>query len=729
MEICIIKSASREVYFQQNLALLSKPANEDMVLRYRSRWVDPSLRSQGILAPARALLVLCDPPQCRCVAIRELTVYHSEPTDEALTLFVRCGPFVSPEDAPQWAEEFRLRYPLAGTQAGHFVLDISDFRPCSTASQGQQSEAWQAVVDLLTREERYKNCFFFFNEGIRDEHNSPASSSELQVGRRYVLRLLSYNPHIDRAVRERAKLRVVTDAVVMTASAAQTTIPANQTVEVALEPRSAGWTRVEVRVPEAGEAVSGVGFGARCIEAPTAVRQAVSGADKTRLAWEVYTRVAALRPDDDSLLGSLLCDLFSTEEVAGNPQIASEYAVRMWKLGRVNEIASLLDVLSEQSIALMTQQAMVATILAACRARLAFPTSEELRKIDLSEPSRWSQFREMIQECRPQAAASILLSVMSERRDVLVDENDLADLLQLQNVLDGFDTTSKVRTAAEWLRDRAEPGVIYRFLLDRISTLGISDVDILTRAFDAGRACQGHNLADVLQCLVSRLTDTGRCDQAVALLLDRQNAAAIPDDEYAYLLARAAGGCTDPATAVAAYIEAARVFRRRTDFPNANRCISCARVLAEQHAVASLEEIGEEQAEIEEHARALQASGQMASADSLVERARMLCRGKRIAIVGGQTRMPWIPELEQKLGTKVDWYPCRRAHRVEQYDALATSVRDKSVAAVVQVRWAPHLSNLKDLCRSWGVPYTNTWGGRDSTLYALAMLAGPPKLG
>ncbi|MGQ9697753.1 MAG: hypothetical protein ACUVRO_07140, partial [Armatimonadota bacterium] len=468
---------------------------------------------------------------------------------------------------------------------------------------------------------------------------------------------------------------------------------------------------------------------ARCVEAPESAMQAVRGAGISQVAWAVYTRIAALRPDDDELLGTLLSELFGRDDMVENPQIAGEFATRMWNLGRPQEVASLLDDLPEQSIALMTQEAMLALILSACRARHVFPSSPELRKIDLSEPHRWSRFRDMIAECPPSVASSILLSVMSEQRDVLIDENDMAELLQSENVLKGFDTTSKVRTVAEWLRDRAEPGVLYRFLLDRISALDVRDVDILTCALEAGSACQGHDLSDILVSLVVRLTETGKCDQAVELLLDKENALRVSDDEYAHLLARAAGGCTSPAVAVSAYITAAKRFRMRADFPDANKCVSCARALAQLHAVGDLERIEEEQAEIEEYARALQASAQATSSETVLERARLLCRGKRIAIVGGQTRMPWIPELESDLSAKVDWYPCRRAHRVEQNDALMASIRNGSVAAVVQVRWAPHLSALKNACRSCGVPYATAFGGRDSAIHALASLAAGLKSG
>ena len=108
--------------------------------------------------------------------------------------------------------------------------------------------------------------------------------------------------------------------------------------------------------------------------------------------------------------------------------------------------------------------------------------------------------------------------------------------------------------------------------------------------------------------------------------------------------------------------------------------------------------------------------------ESTLESARRLCKGRCIAVVGGDVALPWVEEL---LTGDIHFYASARPHGISNLEGLVSGVRNGKYAAVVQLKWSGHSDELRSACSSSGVAcvYVPAVGKR-SFVRALARAAG-----
>ncbi|MCL4553350.1 MAG: hypothetical protein M1305_07360, partial [Candidatus Marsarchaeota archaeon] len=223
MDICIVKSASKDVYLKQNLEILRLPQGDSVELRYRTVWVDEDVTDYlHTDSHHSATIVFCDPPEFKLTPIRRFDLYgaHFDDDDEsgAITLSGRCGAFVHPQGSAEWAQRLKLKHPGAGDPPGKFVVA---FDGCPLAGDTVQQAAWQAVIDNLVQQPKYDECLFFYNNGLTTSDGNSTGPRDLEVGEKYSLTIASYNKHLGGDVLRSTGLEVVADDSVIEAELAE----------------------------------------------------------------------------------------------------------------------------------------------------------------------------------------------------------------------------------------------------------------------------------------------------------------------------------------------------------------------------------------------------------------------------------------------------------------------------------------------------------------------------
>lgn len=272
MDICIVKSASRDVYFQQNLKLMRLMQGEEIILRYRSVWADENICEAIQTGRCQATLAFCDPPDLTLVPIRRLEIYGADITTESIALFTRCGEFVDPEQSQDWRKHFRKLYPTAGSPEGKFLVSLEEIGLCPSASEDVQPQAWQSVVDDLVADSHYQDCFFFYNKGLFDANGKSLGNYDLEVGSDYYLEVLSHNKHLPESVLDSSRLLAIADENIVLPNLDIETVSAHCDFRMSLRPIAAGKTRVEIGVAGSGIKTSRIRIDLECHSIQKATR-------------------------------------------------------------------------------------------------------------------------------------------------------------------------------------------------------------------------------------------------------------------------------------------------------------------------------------------------------------------------------------------------------------------------------------------------------------------------
>lgn len=708
MNICAIKSASRDLYFQQNLKILRSLDGEDVALRYRTVWVDSSICESDHLGSCRATVAFCDPPEFRLVPIRELEVYNADVTRESVTLFTRCGPFVDPVGSLEWRTRFRDNDSSAGSPEGKFVIPLLQLGLCPCARPSEQQSAWCSVVDNLILEDAYKDCFYFYNKGLYDESGERVHGGAVEVGKEYRIRVLSYNKHLAGPALDQSKPRVVTDEGVLMYDLSLDAVPACSDFEIVLMPIAPGHTRVELAVAGLGTQTSRIRFDVEAVEPDRVDRDRMSVAkaedDTTVLGkiWHFYTLVKRHRADDSALLETLLSSAFD-EQSRQDVRVVHERIRILHATERYAECASLFDELPDDTKQALSDEAKEQIIVSYCFAKHQFPFIDTLTDLDLTERNRWSGFRDMLTKLPPEVSAGILSSLLRKLGIVQIEDGDLADLFFQDSLIAGFERLEDIRESATWLLDSGFPAACYHFLCNRLSAMERSaDTDVLRLTLRAGLESRGSHIDEVITILVSRLISSENAEEALSILRSSRNR--IHSDDYLYLLREAASGIKDPTEKAYLLVEVAGLLADELRLDDAKVCLRQAEDLCTSQSDSGLGQMLSE-----ERARVLRLEDDyrpISDIEESLRRVKTFCKDRAIAVVGGAARPALVDKLQSEIGVKVEWYKCSKSSHLQRSGSLISSIKGGTVALVIQLEWSGHgeMSKVASECESSKTP-------------------------
>ncbi len=707
MDICILKSASRDLYFQQNLKLLRLMDEEDIALRYRTLWVEESLRdalSEG--SHHTATIAFCDPPDYVCTPIRQVEIYNVDLTDESVTFFGRCGPFVDPQDSIDWAHQFKSAHPNAGKPPGKFIVDLGDQSQCPLARYTYQQTAWRAIIDELVKQPKYRDCFFFHNKGIVTAEGEPADPSRLMVGETYYLDVLSYNKHLPNEALASAQIRVITDDAVIEISSGICTVPPYKDFHIDLLPVFPGRSRVELCVAGSGVKTSRIKVEVECQELDSDSRD-IPGKFATQtesedVNWNCYRVARRLRPDDPDLLRGLLADCFTDAEQS-TPKIAEEIVLTSYVCEDYEKCAEMLEQLDDQTIKTLSEDAQERLILAYCRVNSRFPTNESLSALDFTSLDRLSRLRDVINDLKSDSAASVVLSMISDYRNIHVDEHDLGELLTSDVVMTGFNHLRDIIRVVKWMQDCGITAAAYEFALNRLSCIKPrDDIELLQLCAAVGHDCGARELAHVVVSLAHRLLESNRPDEAMEVVSQYRDY--ISFEDQAYLVHSIADRLKDSCRQGWAYCQAAGLYLHLLDIEAANKCIYAATTIADKLGDENL--TSAVQSESEKILEAEGDHGGLDKWDSVLSTVRIACRDKRIAVIGGYQQLPLLKDLEESVGCEIEWHASSLETHVDRASALLEGVRRGRTRVVVQLRHSGHadVNQIRSECKQAGVP-------------------------
>lgn len=708
MDICILKSASRDLYFQQNLKLLRLTNEEDIALRYRTRWLEESLRdalSKG--SHHTATIAFCDPPDYNVVPIREVEIYSIDLTDESVTFFGKCGSFVDPQDSIDWAHQFKSAHPNAGKPTGKFIIDLCDQRSCPLAFRyNHQQTAWRVIIDELVKQPKYRDCFFFHNKGLVTAGGELAFPSRLIVGRTYYLDVLSYNRHLSDEALASAQLRLITDDTVIETSFETCAVPSYKDFHIELWPAFPGISRVELCVAGSGIKTSRIKVEVVCQELDSDSRDIpvkfATQIESEDVNWKCYRVARRLRPDDPGLLRGLLIDCFTDVE-RSTPKIAEEIVLTSYACQDYKRCAEMLEQLDEQTISALSDDARERLALACCRVNSHFPTNESLSALDFTSPDRWSRLRDVINDLKPHSAASVALSMVSDHCKIFVDEHDLGELLTSDVVMTGFNHLRDIIKVVKWMQDCGITAAAYEFALNRLSCIKPrDDIELLQLCAAVGHECGARELTHVVVSLAHRLLESNPTEEAMEVV-SRYCDYISPEDQ-AYLMHSIADRLKDPYGQGWAYCQAAGLYLQLLDIEAANKCIYAATTIADKLGDENL--ISTVKSESEKILEAEELYGGLDEWDSVLSTVRIACRNKRIAVIGGYQRPPLLKDLEESVSCKIEWHASSLETHVDRANALLEGVRKGRTRVVVQLRHSGHadVNQIRSECKQAGVP-------------------------
>lgn len=577
MDICIVKGASRQHYFMQNMQLLRMRTGDQFSISYRSRWVDTALINTDGWKRCSGIIVLCDKPAYGIIAVRRVEVYDAEITKDSFTLHARCGHLVNADESADWSDEFRAKYPTAGMETGLFVMPLHDLALCQLADSDRQESAWRGIVRQLASVPAYQRSYFFYDRGVTEEDGETPVLGALDLGRTYKLTGLSYNKHIDSSTRKDARIHVTSDETILAAQLDESLaegLPDYKHFNVTLVPIAEGATRLELGVLGSYNETSRIHLHLECKshghDSPPSTFPDLALESDFWIKWRLYLRVRAVcqdAPDKAQLLVSILNEIFSAEELV-NRELAQEKVTQLAESGDMAACAELADDLPEGQIANMWGPVKERLFLAVCKTRHSLPTVSALwRDVNLGPDGLGPAFRDLVQSLKPEHAAKLVGSMLaikdregganevSAPTGLNIDDSDIGQLLLMGNVRSGHETLPKVQKAVRWLRQAELYYDCYEFLMDRFEAVRQAKdcVELLEAAVISGCECDGREATSLLQDLLSHLINSGRGEQAISHMRTFQSR--LPLLDHAHLLAGAAEVLNDATTQACTYLE------------------------------------------------------------------------------------------------------------------------------------------------------------------------------
>lgn len=403
--LVVFKAARRQEYLHQNLRILSAPRGETVETAYGLRWQSSGIRSRPPEPGEETLIVFTGQPYRHFTPARFGRVVSAERTEEALRVHIELGSRARASDATAW-ERFVLDGPNPSEQSEVWIFRVEDERPderplVAYVDDGEDELAWRDTVAHVAPNDDYRSAVFVRVAAVRPADDTSATPLvppyRLRAERAYLVRLASYNPHLDAEALSPARLVPVYDqlatAVVVDASGG---IPRDGTIDVLMAPivGGPGWLELNVSLGVDLLPAASLGWVADALPAAAVpgVGEAAAGAVLPALGLEPPDPIAesavrayAVVHDAGTDAGLRLRVLRYLRDIApGEARLAEAEAIALSELGRYEDAATILaatplDVLSAEGRA-----TLLASIL---RTGVLPEPIERVRMADLSRPS------------------------------------------------------------------------------------------------------------------------------------------------------------------------------------------------------------------------------------------------------------------------------------------------------------------------------------------------------
>jgi hypothetical protein len=295
--------------------------------------------------------------------------------------------------------------PNPSEQSEVWVFRVEDDRPAARppvayVDDGEDERAWRDTVARVAPSDDYRSAVFVRIAAVRPADDPSAvplaPPYRLRAERAYLVRLASYNPHLDAEALGQARLAPVYDelatAVVIDASGG---IPADGTIDVLMAPivGGPGWLELNVSLGVDLLPAASLGWVADALpvaavpgsdDAPGGAVLPGLGLEPPDPIAESAVRAYAVVHDAGTDAGLRLRLLRYLRDIApSEARLAEAEALALWELGRYAEAARILattplDVLSAEGRA-----TLLASIL---RTGVLPEPIERVRMADLSRP-------------------------------------------------------------------------------------------------------------------------------------------------------------------------------------------------------------------------------------------------------------------------------------------------------------------------------------------------------
>jgi hypothetical protein len=401
--LVVFKAARRQEYLHQNLRILSAPRGETVETAYGLRWQSAGIRNHPPEPGEETLVVFTGQPYRHFTAARFGRVVSAERTEEALRVHIELGSRARASDAAAW-ERFVLDGPNPSEQSEIWIFRVEDDRPDERppvvyVDDGEDERAWRDTVAQVAPNDDYRGAIFAHVTAVRPADDTSATPLDppyrLRAERAYLVRLASYNPHLDAEALSQARLVPVYDelatAVVVDASGG---IPGDGTIDVLMAPivGGPGWLELNVSLGVDLLPASSLGWVADAPPPAAGVAEVAERAALPALGLEPPDPIAesavrayAVVHDAGTDAGLRLRLLRYLRDIAPDEARLNEAeAIALSELGRYRDAATILaatplDVLSAEGRA-----TLLASIL---RTGVLPEPIERVRMADLSRPN------------------------------------------------------------------------------------------------------------------------------------------------------------------------------------------------------------------------------------------------------------------------------------------------------------------------------------------------------
>lgn len=250
--LCLFKSSRRTEYTQENLRILSGAIGDVVEAAYKDRWLSDDVRQRLPHAGEAVLISLADPPYTKSQPIRRAEVAAVAFVDDTLRLELRLGPRIA-VDMNRWKPLVQSGpNPLTGAFAVR--LSVADDSIEELTDPERELKAWKRQIDAVSNADGYARVAFLRVGAVSEVGGTPLERPyRLARERTYELDLLAYNPHLEARTLEALHLVPFPDPTVVDVAMDDQPIPADGTIELALDPQEEGPASLEFNVARGAE--------------------------------------------------------------------------------------------------------------------------------------------------------------------------------------------------------------------------------------------------------------------------------------------------------------------------------------------------------------------------------------------------------------------------------------------------------------------------------------------
>jgi hypothetical protein len=402
--LVVFKAARRQEYLHQNLRILSAPRGETVETSYGLRWQSAGIRTWPPEPGEETLIVFTGQPYRQFTPARFGRVVSAERTEEALRVHIELGSRARAGDAAAW-EGFVLAGPNPSEQSEIWIFRVEDDRPgerppVAYVEDGEDERAWRETVAHVAPNDDYRAAVFVRVAAVRPADDTSATPLgppyRLRAERAYLVRVASYNPHLDAEALGQARLVPVYDelatAVVVDASGG---IPRDGAIDVLMAPivGGPGWLELNVSLGVDLLPAASLGWVADALPA-TAAPGVAEGPDEAILPAlgleppdpiaESAVRAYAVVHDAGADVALRLRLLRYLRDIApGEARLNEAEAIALSELGRHEDAVTILTAVPLDVLSAEGRATLLASIL---RTGVLPEPIERVRMADLSRP-------------------------------------------------------------------------------------------------------------------------------------------------------------------------------------------------------------------------------------------------------------------------------------------------------------------------------------------------------